>query len=326
MSHWPLSRPIQVVATLFNGGLPPPGPLNSPGGPAPIKRKMAPVLPQELLDRIVDLVANREKDTHMRDLKSCSLVARSLSRRSQRYILESITIPSFDHLFEWASGIDHTSGIPSYVRTITLCDHRTWRFSPNILSQLEHHLAAFDRLECLKLRGFHLYSNIPHSELMPRWFGRFGNTLKTLYLESCHLSPNAFQSIFHIFPLLDDVSIDDECHAVIETEGDRTLERYPGATHLRKSLVTGQNTLKEFLPCFLVTPIRFRRLVCILNGAGHQIISAYAPTLQILNFYGNPVLVHQFLEEFTSETSWFNRPRRRWYPSRPNFLPRTTHL
>ena len=289
MSQWPLSRPIQGVATLFNGRLPLPGSLNSPGGLAPTKRKMAPVLPQELLDRIVDLIASREMGTHMRDLKSCSLVARSLSRRSQQYILESITIPSFDHLLEWASGVDHTSGISSYVRTITLCDYRTWRFSPDILSQLEHHLAAFDRLECLKLRGFHLYSNIPHSELMPRWFGRLGNTLKTLYLESCHLSPNAFQSIFYTFPLLNDVSIDDDCHAVIETEGDRALERHPGATHLRESLVTGQNTLKEFLPCFLVTSLRFRRLVCTLNGAGHRIISAYAPTLQILNFYGNPV-------------------------------------
>ena len=251
---------------------------------------MPPVLPQELVDRIIDLVASRERNTKMQDLKSCSLTARSLSRRSRRYILETITIPSFDHLLKWTSEVDPTSGISSYVRTITLCDNRTWRFSPDILAQLEHHLAAFNRLECLNLDGFHLHSGIPHSELVPKWFGRFGNTLETLSLKSCSLSPNAFQSILHIFPLLDNVSIDDDCRAVTKSESDRTLKQYPGeVTHLRGSLVTGMNTLQEFLPCLLMIPLQFHRLVGVFNKEGHQIVSACAPTLQILNFDGSSV-------------------------------------
>jgi len=255
-----------------------------------IKCTMTQVLPQELLDRIVDLVASRERNTKMQDLKSCSLAAQSLSRRSRRYILEAITIPSFDHLLKWTSEIDPTSGIPSYVRTITLRDNRTWQFSPNILAQLEPHLTAFDRLECLNLSGFHLHSGIPHSELVPNWFGRFGNTLKTLSLESCSLSPNAFQSILHIFPLLDNVSIDDDCRAVTETKNDRTLKQYPGdVTNFQGSLVTGTNTLQEFLPCLLMIPPQFHRLVGVFNKEGHQIVSACAPTLQILNFEGGPV-------------------------------------
>ena len=226
----------------------------------------------------------------MRDLKSCSLTARSWSRRSKRYIFESVTIPSFDHLLEWTRGIDPTSGIPSYVRTITLCDYRTWRFSADILAQLEHHLAAFVRLECLNLKGFHLHSHIPHSELFPRWFGRFGNTLKTLSLESCSLSPNAFQSILHIFPLLSDISIDDDCRAVIKTENDRALKQYPGnLAPLQGSLATGTNSLQEFLPCFLMVPLQFHRLVGVFGREGHQIVSACAPTLQILHFEGSPV-------------------------------------
>jgi hypothetical protein len=251
---------------------------------------MAPVLPQELVDRIVDLVASRERNTKMQDLKSCSLAARSLSHRSRRHILETITIPSFDHLLKWASEVGPTSGISSYVRTITLCDNRTWRFSLDTLAQLERHLTAFDHLECLNLSGFHLHSGIPHSELIPRWFGRFGNTLKSLSLESCSLSPNAFQSILHMFPLLDDVSIDDDCRAVVETESDRALKQYPGdVTHFRGSLVTGVNTLQEFLPCLLMIPLQFHRLVGVFNKEGNQIVSACAPTLQVLNFEGRPV-------------------------------------
>ena len=250
---------------------------------------MAPVLPQELVDKIIDLVASRERNTKMQDLRSCSLTARSWSCRSQRYILESITIPSFDHLLKWGSEIDPiTGGISSYVRTINLCDNLTWQFSPGVLAKLEHHLAAFDHLECLNLKGFHLHSGVQHSELISKWFGRFRNTLKTLNFESCSLSPNAFQTILHLFPLLDNVSINGECHAVVNAESDRVLKRHPGEiAHFRGSLVTGISTLQEFLPCFLMVPLQFHRLVCVFNGEGHQIVFACAPTLQILNFEGN---------------------------------------
>ena len=226
----------------------------------------------------------------MQDLKSCSLTAQSLSRRTRRYIFETITIPSFDHLLKWTSEIDPTSGISSYVRTITLYDNRTWKFSPDILAQLEHHLAAFDRLECLNLNGFHLHSDIPHSELIPKWFGQFRNTLGTLSLKSCSLSPSAFQSMLYAFPLLDNISIDDDCRPVTKTERDRTLEQYPGdLAHFRGSLVTGVNTLQEFLPCLLMIPLQFHRLVSVFNKEGHQIVSACAPTLQTLNFDGSPL-------------------------------------
>jgi len=243
------------------------------------------------VDKIVDLVADRERNTGMQDLKSCSLTARVWSRRSQRYILESITIPSFRRLLEWYAEVGSTSGdIPSYIRTISLFDSDpTWRFTPDILVQLERHPVTFDRLECLNLKGFHLHSGVEHTEPILKWFGRFRNTLKTLNLESCSLSPSAFQSVLHHLPLLDNVSINNECHAIINTESDRVLQRYPdGVTHFRGGLVTGINTLQEFLPCLLMVPLQFHRLVCVFNGEGHQIVFACAPTLQILNFEGNP--------------------------------------
>ena len=250
---------------------------------------MGPELPRELVDKIIDLVAGRERNTGMQDLKSCSLAARAWSRHSQRYILESVTIPSLLHLLEWHSEVDPTGGgVSSYVRTITLYDSDP-AFSPDTLAQLERHPVAFNRLECLNLKGFHLHSDVGHSELILRWFGRFGNTLKTLNLESCSLSPNTFQSVLHHLPLLDNVSIGNECHAIINTESDRVLKRYPdGVTHFRGSLVTGINTLQEFLPCLLMVPLQFHRLVCVFNGEGHQIVFACAPTLQVLNFEGTP--------------------------------------
>lgn len=261
---------------------------------------MAPVLPQELVDNIIDIVASRERNTQMRDLKSCSLAARSLSCRSQRYILESITIPSFDDLLKWTSEVDPMSDTLSYVRTITLCDNFTQRFSPDILALLEHHLAAFDRLECLNLKAFRLHSGTQRSELISKWSGGSRNTLKTLNLESCSLSPNAFQYILHLFPFLDDVSISDDCHAVIDTESDRTLKQYPwDGTNFRGSLVIGANTLQEFLPCLLMAPLQFHRLVCVFNGEGHQLVSACAPTLQVLNFEGGSVFGSWVISELS---------------------------
>lgn len=246
---------------------------------------MAPKLPQELVDRIVDFVATRESNTKLQDLKSCSLTARSWSCRSQRYILQSVDIPSFDHLLRWASEIDPAKGVSSNVRTLTLCDNLTWRLSPDIVTQLEHHFAAFDRLECLNLKGFHIYSNVRHAELIPKWLGQFGGTLKTLNLESCLLSPNAFQSILHLFPLLDNVSISNDCQAVIATADDRALKQdSDDITRIRGSLVTGISTLQEFLPCLLTMPLQLHRLVCAFSGEGHQIVSACASTLQILFF------------------------------------------
>ena len=251
-----------------------------------IHRKMRPNLPQELVDKIIDLVAFNERNTNMRDLRSCSLTARSWSHRSQQYIFESLTISSFGCFRRWASEIDPASGILSYVRTLTLCDNLTWQFSPDILTQFEPHLDAFHRLERLNLEGFHLHSDIRHADLFPKWFGRFRNTLKTLNLESCSLSPNVFQSIIHLFPL-DNISISDDCHAVTATENDRALERDLGSvTHFRGCLETGINTLREFLPCLLTVPVQFHRLVCVFNEEGHQIVSACAPTLQTLFFEG----------------------------------------
>ena len=291
MASVPTSR-----ATLFKGHRLPPGSLRSPRN-----RKMTPRLPQELIDRIIDLVAARESNTKMQDLKACSLTARSWSCRSQRHVLESIIIPSFNHLFEWASEVDPTNGASSYVRTLTLCDNLTWRFSPNTLAQLERNLAAFDRLESLTLKGFHIHSDIRHSEFIPKWFGRFKDTLKSLSLESCSLSPNAFQSILHLFPLLDNVSISNDCQAVIATEDDRALKpRLGDVTHFRGSLVTGISTLQEFLPCLLMVPLRLRRLVCAFSAEGNQIVSASAPTLQTLFFEGS---LHQFLRELVTDTA-----------------------
>jgi hypothetical protein len=101
------------------------------------------------------------------------------------------------------------------------------------------------------------------------------------------LSPNAFQSLLHLFPLLDNLSISNDCQAVTAAENDRMVKQYPGdVTCFRGSLETGIGTLREFLPCFLTVPLRLHRLVSILSGEGHQIVSACAQTLQILLFDG----------------------------------------
>lgn len=262
-------------ATLFKRHTVPPVSSRNP--------KMTPRLPQELVDKIIEFVAMRERNTKMQDLKSCSLTAKSWSHASQRYILEAITI-SFDHLSAWASGEYLMGGISSYVQTLTLCGDNDLarRFPPGCIAKLP----AFAKLECLTLKKFCLHSGIEHIKLILKWFRLIGGKLKTLNLDTCSLSPNAFQSILRRFPLLDNVSID-ECLAVVNTEGDSTLKPpLSDTTNFRGSLDVGTNTPEEFLSCLLTAPLHFSHLVYDYSREGYQILSACASTLQILILEG----------------------------------------
>jgi hypothetical protein len=273
---------LTVRATLFKRHLLMFGSFRNP--------KMTPRLPQELVDRIVDFVAIRERDTvKMVDLKSCSLTAKSWTRASRRHFPNAITIHSFDRFFDWASEIDLASDISSRMRTITLHDDHTLarRFSPEGITKLKHNLTALYNLECLNLRGFDLHSGTEHAKLILELLDSFGGKLNTLNLDECSLSPNAFQSILHLFPHLDNVSIGNDCSPVINSADDSMLKQPPDhADKFRGSLVTGTNTLQQFLPCLLTVPLHFRRLVCALSKDGHEIISACAATLQVLYLEG----------------------------------------
>lgn len=249
--------------------------------------KMAPKLPQELFDRLIDFIALGEEVGTMDDLKSCSLIAKSWARTSQRHILKAISIPSFDRLFAWASEIDLARGTSSCVRTVTLCGEVARRFSPEELAGLEPHLSAFVNLECLNLIKFHLHSGIEHAKLILNSFGLFRTKLNTLQLESCSLSPNVFQSFLHLFPRLDNVHIGKGCLAVIKTADDILLRPPLGGTkNLRGSLVTETDTPREFFPCLLTIPLHFHHLECILSKESHEVISACAATLELLSFAG----------------------------------------
>ena len=232
----------------------------------------------------------------MQDLQSFSLTARPWTIACQRHILQAITIPSLDRLLDWTSEIkiNPEGGVSSCVQTLTLRGENppTRPFSPNTLKP---HLAAFVNLECLILSKFHIHSHIEHAKRILECFGLFKGKLKTLHLESCSLSPNAFQSILYLFPLLNDVFISDDCLAETQTEDDITLKPpLMDGTNFGGKLATGSKTLQAFLPCFLTVPLRFSSLVCLFNPEGYQLISACASTLQELSFEGT----------FPSPVSW----------------------
>ena len=250
-------------------------------------------LPIELIYNVIELIAIRERNTQMQDLKSCSLTAKLWTRLSQRYILKAITIP-FDRLLVWASEIDPARGVLSHVRMLTLRGGKLpQRLSPSNLAKLQHHLAAFNNLECLNLKEFCLHSRVKRAELVLDWFSLFGGKLKTLNLMSCVLSPNAFQSIVYIFPRLDNVSIVEQCRLMVKTEDDITLKPLlRDRTDFRGTLETENSTPQEFLSR-LTGPLHFHRLACPINKEGYRIITACAATLQELSLEGTSL--HVFL-------------------------------
>jgi len=181
-------------------------------------------LPQELIDRIIDLVNDRET------LKACSLICSQWSPRSRKYLFAQVEFTSQTDLERWCARTrPGRSGLSPLVEVLTLSGYHPsftspsslWlRSSVSILTDATSHFQSFSALRALEVQRWYM-----STDRMPSILHSFSSSLENvtrLTLGDVTIrSPTLGMFVSH-FPRLDNLSI-----SAIRTLDD-TGDLYPG--------------------------------------------------------------------------------------------------
>ncbi len=162
------------------------------------------LLPQELLDHIIDYLHNDK-----RSLSRTCLVAKTWLYPSSYHLFSTVVIHLKRHLYDTTNKIlrfidllEYSTRVSPYVRDLRISCRDT---SPtNVffdLSHLSRILAPLTKLQYLSLTGFSLLLPTPSSISD---FPRYQN-LATLSLEGLHYCRQAFSSLLDLFTQIDEL-------------------------------------------------------------------------------------------------------------------------
>ena len=163
-------------------------------------------LPQELIDRTIDNVDDRES------LKACSLVSSRWSHRSRKHLFAQVEFASQRNLERWCACIRPGPSGPSFlVEHLTLSENHFSRPrspSSSAVTDAAPHFQSLSALRALEVRGWHMGTTCVVSMLHS-----FGSSLRNV--TRLTLRGVVFQVIHHStlrmffghFPRLDDLSI-----------------------------------------------------------------------------------------------------------------------
>lgn len=153
-------------------------------------------LPPELIDEII-----RYHASDVRSLRSCSLVARSWTYPSRRWLFEEVLI-SRKNLQRWLDRISARNvELLCNVRAFTyVYDKTVWNgITPYRIDTLYRYLSSFHRLKRLGLTSMFLGPEVPQQIGL---FSPFQHSLSSLTLLGCHVTSSAFVTLINYFPLL----------------------------------------------------------------------------------------------------------------------------
>lgn len=176
-------------------------------------------LPQEIVDKVIDNLAF-DPET----LKSTSLVCKSWTHQSRRWLFHYVPIDSLGKLEMWSQSISpDPDGIASYPRHILL-SLGVW-VEPETLDQFHDHIRSFSRVERLVISGLKSFGFDATSTL--RYFGNFAATVRRLELVYSAGTPASMVSFICAFPLLDDLTIEFYARATPDGPEDQGEVTYP---------------------------------------------------------------------------------------------------
>ncbi|KAF9648878.1 hypothetical protein BDM02DRAFT_2041445 [Thelephora ganbajun] len=168
---------------------------------------MQPILPQDVIDVLVDWVSVSsvgQRDPHLR---SCSLVARSWVQRSRQHLFYSVELASTSDISNWIENVrPGVGGVSGYVRKLWMnCNWDQWsqRFSS------VEHLRSFTRVEELRLTYWR--GGQATKEEVEEAFGGFGPSVRTLSISLPRGDPGSFLHLLSLFPHLNNLSIWTSC-------------------------------------------------------------------------------------------------------------------
>ena len=161
------------------------------------------MLPQEIVDFVIDQL----EDTPA-TLKSCSLVSRRWTARSQKHLFERVVIRS-DYLRRWCQLIKPgTTGLSPHTSHLVLVaaanpsKEDPW-FEPNLLRHASDHLSSFTNVHTLDVIRW----KFSGEELYTTSFTQIASTIRSLKISSPVLDSSVFLEFITFFHRAVSISI-----------------------------------------------------------------------------------------------------------------------
>ena len=210
-----------------------------------------PHIPPELLDHVVDFLHDSSDA-----LKSCSLVSKSWITRTRKHLFATIRFYHAEDLESWNTVFANPSTSPAcYTKTLIIG-------SPHVIAAAgtgeDYWLSGFSRVVHLTMNTLEAGSEQIAISLIP--FHGFSPVLKSLrlHMPSDALAPSKIFNLIRSFPLLDDLSVEDD---PAENGDYRDFDEQPATTQSSPAF-TGSLELFSYIGMDLFAS----RLLSLPNG------------------------------------------------------------
>ena len=167
--------------------------------PLPPSEMVAPHLPQEIVDEIIDkLVGDRQS------LLSCSIVSTDWVDRSRHHLFAHLKLRSIHHLQSWFG--TSLGRFSHHVRSLVLAqdDESKW-ITPDALATIFNDFASFHNVVSLTLANLDLTLFDEHS--LNHFFGHFSEHLTSLTVKRSTVNPETLLFFVCMFPKLDNLKL-----------------------------------------------------------------------------------------------------------------------
>jgi len=239
-------------------------------------------LPQELIDRIIDEVA--QQDGFPDTLYACCLVQKRWVGRSRRHLFESLNLYRTDDLVDWIKSIPPgPNSLHHHVRHLSYKQGAALLGPKQLLDLYPGHFTSFTRLETLQI--FNLSLRQFTSTSMKKGFGPIGSSVRTLVAKDVVLTLNSLLMFLLHFPRLQALELGDNLSMLPENK-----KRPPILPNLTGELVllSMGSVHRPFVLELSKLPLRYSELDVsirwtneILNAIAHLILTC-SPTLEKL--------------------------------------------
>jgi hypothetical protein len=238
-------------------------------------------LPQELIDRIIDELAQFGSTC---TLRACCLVQKRWVERSRRHLFKEISLYAMDHFGSWIKltplGPD---GPYHHVHSLTYRQGPAVLGPKQLLDLYPGHFTSFTRLETLQI--FNLSLRRFTSTSMKKAFEPVGRCMRTLVVKDVVLTLNSLLMFLVHFPRLETLHLGDNLTMVPEKQKEPpNLPSFTGELVLASMGSVHRPFVLELskLPLrYSELDVEFRWTSEILNAISHLILTC-SPTLEKL--------------------------------------------
>ena len=241
-----------------------------------------PDLPQELIDKIIDEVAQQGPLT--RTLYTCSLVQKRWVKRCRSHLFRSLSLYRLDDFQDWIKTFPPgPNSLHHHILYLSYRQGSAILGPKQLLDLYPDHFTSFTRLETLQI--FNLSLRQFNSTSMKRAFGPVGSSMRTLVARDVTLTLNSLLMFLLHFPHLQSLDLGDNLNMLPENKKrPPDLPSFAGEL----SLVSMGSAQGPFVLEFSKLPLRYSELDIefrwnseILNAMAHLILTC-SRTLETL--------------------------------------------